>query len=211
MAHFDCGIVWRYIRIIVMELLKEKIRTQGKILKGEVVKVDTFLNHQVDVALSMEMAQEFKRRFQGVKVDKVLTIEASGIALASFVAQAFGCNFVFAKKSKTSNMSDAFYRAKVYSYTHNQTNQIVVSKEYLHKDENILIVDDFLANGEAVNGLMELVHQARGNVVGVAIAIEKGFQKGGNALRKQGIHLESLAIIEKIDTDKQLITFRENN
>lgn len=194
-----------------MELLKEKIRTQGKILKGEVVKVDTFLNHQVDVALSMEMAQEFKRRFQGVKVDKVLTIEASGIALASFVAQAFACNFVFAKKSKTSNMGDSVYRAKVYSYTHNQTNQIVVSKEYLHKDENILIVDDFLANGEAVNGLMELVHQARGNVVGVAIAIEKGFQKGGNALRKQGIHLESLAIIEKIDTDKQLITFRENN
>lgn len=144
-------------------------------------------------------------------MDKVLTIEASGIALASFVAQAFGCNFVFAKKSKTSNMGDSFYRAKVYSYTHNQTNQIVVSKEYLHKDENILIVDDFLANGEAVNGLMELVHQARGNVVGVAIAIEKGFQKGGNALRKQGIHLESLAIIEKIDTDKQLITFRENN
>lgn len=194
-----------------MELLERKIQESGKILPGNVVKVDSFLNHQIDTQLLQLMAYELKQQLYGIRVDKVLTIEASGIAFASFVAQAYGVNFVFAKKNKASNISNDFYSASVYSYTHQVENNIIVSKEFLHEGENILIVDDFLANGCAMNGLISLVNQAKGNVVAIGVAVEKGFQEGGKVLRQKGYNLHSLAIIDSIDMEHQLITFGKND
>lgn len=191
----------------MMEYLKQCILKDGKLKPGNVIKVDSFLNHQLDTDLFVKMGEEFKRRFADKNINKILTIEASGIGLAIIAATFFGnVPVVFAKKTKSSNIADDVYTADVYSYTHQVMNHIVVSKEFLNQDDHILIIDDFLANGEAVMGLLELCKQANASVEGVGIAIEKGFQKGGQLIREKGIQLESLAIIESIDDTS--ITFR---
>lgn len=181
-----------------MKLLKDRIREEFQVKEGDIVKVDGFLNHQVDVELLNEMAREFKRRFADVKVDKIVTAETSGIAIATIVAQHFNVPMVFARKRESQNLSDDKYVTEVYSYTQGKNYKIMISKDYLSRGENVLIIDDFLANGRAITGLIELVHEAAANLVGVGVAIEKGFQVGGQALRDEGIHLESLAIIEEI-------------
>ena len=184
-----------------MELLEQRILSEGKVKPGGILKVDSFLNHQIDPQLLYEMSLEFKRLFDGAGVNKVLTIEASGIAIASFVAYQFGCPLVFAKKSKTRNISDELYSAQVESFTHGTTNTVVVSREYLGVQDRVLIVDDFLATGAALVGLKSLVEQAGGTVVGVGIAIEKAFQGGGDLLRSQGLRIESLARIASMSDD----------
>lgn len=182
-----------------MELLKQRILRDGKLKPGGIVKVDSFLNHQIDPELVYEMALELKRRYSGEGINKVLTIEASGIALGIMAAHVFSCPLVFAKKSKTRNISDELYSVEVESYTHGNTNTVVVSKEYLNKEDRVLIVDDFLATGAALVGLKALVEQAGAKVVGAGIAIEKAFQPGGAQLREAGMRVESLARIASID------------
>lgn len=182
-----------------MKLLEDRILKDGKILPGGILKVDSFLNHQIDSQLLYDMALEFKRLYEGCRVDKVLTIEASGIAEASMLAFVLGCPLVFAKKSKTRNISNDVFSVEVESFTHGNTNSVVVSKEYLKPGENVLICDDFLATGAALVGLKALVEQAGGNVVGACIEIEKVFQGGGNLLREQGMRVESLAKIAAMD------------
>ena len=184
-----------------MKLLEERILSEGTVKPGGILKVDSFLNHQIDPQLLYEMALELKRLYAGEQINKVFTIEASGIALASFVGYVFGCPLVFAKKSKTKNISDALYSVEVESFTHGNTNTVVVSKEYLHAEDRVLIVDDFLATGAALVGLKNLVEQAGGTVVGAGIAIEKEFQGGGNLLRAQGMRIESLAKIASMSDD----------
>ncbi|WP_368045475.1 xanthine phosphoribosyltransferase [uncultured Dialister sp.] len=191
-----------------MNLLQKKILSDGVIKPGNVLKVDSFLNHQIDVPFISELAKEFKKLFFGKKVDKILTIEASGIGIACLTAIYFGVPVVFAKKSAGSNMDADVYATEVKSFTHNKVNHVVVSKKYLNEGEHILIMDDFLANGCAVEGLMDLVSQAGGIVEGVGICIEKGFQGGGNALRSKGVDVKSLAIIEKMDAATGTISFR---
>ena len=191
-----------------MNLLQEKIIKEGVIKPGNVLKVDSFLNHQIDVPFISELGKEFKTLFAGKKVDKILTIEASGIGIACLTAIYFGVPVLFAKKSAGSNMDKEMYETEVHSYTHNKTNRVVASKKYLSRGEHILIMDDFLANGCAVEGLIELVKQAGGIVEGVGICIEKGFQEGGDRLRQKGYDLKSLAIIEKMDAATGTITFR---
>lgn len=186
--------------------LKKKINQQGDIKKGEVIKVDSFLNHQVDIKLMNKIGREFKNRFSDVKVDKILTAEVSGIAIAVIAAQYFNVDVVFAKKRESQNLSDNVYSTDVYSYTGGKTYKIMVDKNYIREDENILIIDDFLANGKAVTGLIELVNKANANLVGIGVAIEKGFQVGGQALRDEGIRLESLVIIDNID--EGIISYR---
>ncbi len=186
-----------------MKALEERILKDGKVLPGHVLKVGNFLNHQIDAPFMMEMGKEIARLFEADKPDKVLTVEASGIALALAAAAALGVPMVFGKKKKTSNVDSDVYTAVVHSYTHNVDNHVVVSKEYLHQGERVLIVDDFLANGCALRGLMEIVAQAGGVTVGCATAIEKGFQGGGDGLRKEGVKVESLAIIDEM-TDSAL-------
>jgi len=176
-----------------MKLLEQRVLADGKVLPGGILKVDGFLNHQIDPMLSYEMAMELKRLYEGVKIDKVFTIESSGIAMATMVGYVLGCPLVFAKKNRSKNISDNVYTCEVPSYTHGNVNTVVVSKEYLHAGEKILIVDDFLATGSALLGLMDLVKQAGGEVVGAGIAVEKVFQGGGNKLREQGMRVESLA------------------
>ncbi|MDY4788924.1 MAG: xanthine phosphoribosyltransferase [Bacilli bacterium] len=189
-----------------MKILKDRIIKDGIIIDNRVIKVDSFVNHQVDTALMNKMANEIINRFKDNKIDKVLTIEASGIAFAYAIASLLNVNLVFAKKEKTSNIgNDDVYSAKVFSFTHNNENTIVVNKKYLKNNENILIVDDFLANGEALKGLISLVEQANANVIGCGIIIEKGFQDGGRFLRNKGYHIESLAIIKNIKDNQ--ITF----
>lgn len=178
-----------------MKLLEERILKDGVVRPGGILKVDSFLNHQIDPQLLYEMAMEFKRLYADCEINKVLTIEASGIAMASFAAYVLGCPLVFAKKSKTKNISDDIYAVEVESFTHGNTNTVVVSKEYLHKEDKVLIIDDFLATGAALVGLKALVEQAGGTVVGAGIAIEKVFQGGGNALRASGMRVESLAMV----------------
>ena len=178
-----------------MKLLEQRILEDGKVLPGGILKVDSFLNHQLDPALMYEMALEFKRLFGDKGVNKVLTIEASGIAIAIMVGYVFGCPVVFAKKSKTKNISDNVYSVEVESFTHGNTNTVVVSKEYLNSGDRVLIIDDFLATGAALVGLKALVGQAGGTVVGAGIAVEKVFQGGGALLEKNGVHVESLARI----------------
>lgn len=190
-----------------MKLVEQKVLTVGKVLPGEILKVDAFLNHQIDPVVSMAMAQEIKRLYEGTKIDRVMTVEASGIAMGICVAYVLDCPLVFAKKSKTKNISDDVYSAQVVSYTHGNTNTVVCSKEYLHEGENVLLVDDFLATGEALNGLISLVKQAGANVAGAAIAIEKVYQGGGNALREQGYRIESLCKIASMTDDS--LTFQE--
>lgn len=191
-----------------LNLLQKKILTDGVIKPGNVLKVDSFLNHQIDVPFISELGKEFKKLFAGKKVDKILTIEASGIGIACLTAVYFGVPVVFAKKSAGSNMDAEVYATEVKSFTHNKINHVVVSKKYLNAGEHILIMDDFLANGCAVEGLMDLVSQAGGTVEGVGICIEKGFQGGGDALRKKGVDVKSLAIIDKMDAATGTITFR---
>lgn len=191
-----------------LNLLQKKILSDGVIKPGNVLKVDSFLNHQIDVPFISELGKEFKNLFSGKKVDKILTIEASGIGIACLTAIYFGVPVVFAKKSAGSNMDADVYATEVKSFTHNKVNHVVVSKKYLNEGEHILIMDDFLANGCAVEGLMDLVSQAGGIVEGVGICIEKGFQGGGDALRSKGVDVKSLAIIEKMDAATGTISFR---
>ena len=191
-----------------MELLKQKIMTEGRVVGEGILKVDGFLNHQIDVALVNEMGKDIYERFKDKGVTKILTIEASGIGIACMAALHFGCRVLYAKKSKTSNMGNAdLYTSKAFSFTHQTENTVLISKKYLEKGERVLIIDDFLAHGEACNALMDLVSQAGAELVGVAIAIEKGFQGGGDKMRESGIDLYSLAIVERMSEGK--IEFRE--
>lgn len=194
-----------------MNKLKEKIISDGKVFEGDVLKVDSFLNHQIDTELLKWIGEEFRRRFDGFKIDKILTIEASGIAIASSVALCFGVPLLFAKKSESVNVTGNKFFSKVYSFTHKCWNTIYVSAEYLSKGEKVLIVDDFLASGSAIEGLVDLVSQADAEVAGIGICIEKSFQDGGMKIRTRGYKLESLAIIESMDNRTQEITFSEPN
>ncbi len=181
-----------------MELLKERIRKDGKIRGTDVLKVDRFLNHQMDVKLFAEMGKEFKRRFDGCEINKILTIEASGIGIACVVAQEFECPVIFAKKNQTKNIAGDVYTSKVESFTHGRVYDIIVSKEFLGPEDKVLIIDDFLANGAALQGLIALVKDAGAEVVGAGIAIEKAFQPGGDMLRAQGVRIESLARVKSM-------------
>ena len=192
-----------------MELLKERIRKDGKIKAGNVLKVDSFLNHQMDTDLFQEIGKEFKRRFSDVEINKILTIEASGIGIACVVAQQFHVPVVFAKKNQTKNIAGDVYTSKVESYTHGRTYDIIVSKEFLGKGDKVLLIDDFLANGKALEGLATLVQDSGAELVGAGVVIEKGFQIGGKLLRDRGIHLESLAIVDGMDDKTGEITFRK--
>ena len=192
-----------------MNFLEERILKDGVVKPGNVLKVDSFLNHQMDIALLEEIGREFKRRFHDKPVTKVLTIEASGIGIAAFVAKEFGVPLVFAKKSKSINIDGDMYVAEVESFTHKNRNQVIVSKKFLHADDHLLIIDDFLANGCALQGLISIVESADAIVEGCGIVIEKGFQYGGRAIRNMGYHLESLAIVEAMDAESGTIVFRE--
>lgn len=191
-----------------MRELKERIRKDGKIKAGNVLKVDSFLNHQMDVRLFEAIGQEFKRRFAGAKINKILTIEASGIGIACVTAQSFGVPVVFAKKTQTKNIAGEVYTTKVESFTHGRIYDIIVSKEFLGKGDKVLLIDDFLANGKALEGLAQLVEDSGAELVGAGIVVEKGFQPGGDMLRKKGIRVESLAIIESMDETTGTIRFR---
>lgn len=193
-----------------MNFLEEKILEDGKINPGNVLKVDNFLNHQIDIDIMRQIAYEFKRRFRGKTVNKVLTIEASGIAIATMLADLYDVPVVFAKKGQTANSTDDKYMAQAYSFTHKKMNNVFVSRPYLSADDKVLIVDDFLADGEAASALIDIVRQAGGTVAGIGIAIEKGQQKGGKKLRDAGYQVESIAIIEGMDYDTQTIRFRES-
>ena len=184
-----------------MKALEEKILAEGQVFPGNILKVSSFLNHQLDVDFLMLMGKEIARLYKDTKIDKILTIEASGIAIAVAAAAHMHLPVVFAKKNKTTNILADVYSSKVVSYTHNTEYQVVVSKEHLSKGEKILIIDDFLAIGNALNGLMDIVSQAGGQTAGVAIAIEKGFQGGGDKLRSMGVRVESLAIVESMTDD----------
>ena len=192
-----------------MNFLEERIQKDGMIKEGNVLKVDSFLNHQMDIELFERMGEEFRKRFADEKIDKILTIEASGIGIACIAARYFGVPVVFAKKAKSVNLEGEMYIAEVESFTHKCKNQVIVSRKYLSKGEHILIIDDFLANGCALQGLISIVKEAGATVEGIGIAIEKGFQVGGRVIRNLGYHLESLAIIEDMDAASGEITFRE--
>ena len=192
-----------------MQLLKDRIRKDGKIKSGNVLKVDSFLNHQMDIKLFEEIGKEFKRRFADVEVNKILTIEASGIGIACVVAQYFDVPVLFAKKNKTKNIAGEVYTSQVESFTHGRVYDIIVSKEFLGKGDKVLLIDDFLANGKALEGLAKLVEDSGAELVGAGVVIEKGFQPGGDNLRKQGIRLESLAIVDSMDEEKGTIVFRD--
>lgn len=176
-----------------MKLFEEKIKADGRVYDGDILKVDSFVNHQIDVKLMNELGKEFYNRYKDCGVNKILTIEASGIGIACLTAQYFGAPVVFAKKSRTSNLAPDVYSAQVVSYTHGNTNNILVSKDYLGKDDRVLIIDDFLATGEALFGLADLVAQAGATLVGAGILIEKAYQSGGMRARERGIRVESLA------------------
>ncbi len=191
-----------------MNFLEERIVRDGIVKPGNVLKVDSFLNHQMDIALLDEIGREFKRRFQGKPVTKVLTIESSGIAIAYPVAREFGVPLVFAKKSKSINIDGDMYVAEVESFTHRNKNQVIVSKKFLTKEDHVLIIDDFLANGCALQGLISIADDAGATVEGLGIAIEKGFQIGGKVIRNLGYQLESLAIVDAMDAETGAITFR---
>lgn len=192
-----------------MNFLEERIQKDGIVKEGNVLKVDGFLNHQMDITLFDRMGEEFKRRFANEKIDKILTIEASGIGIACIVARHFGVPVVFAKKTKSVNIDGDMYIAEVESFTHKCKNQVIVSKKFISPGEHILIIDDFLANGCALQGLISIVKEAGASVDGIGIAIEKGFQVGGRMIRNLGYHLESLAIVDAMDVETGKITFRE--
>ena len=192
-----------------MNFLEEKILEDGKIYEGNVLKVDNFLNHQIDIDIMRQIAYEFKRRFRGKPVTKVLTIEASGIAIATMLADLYDVPVVFAKKGITVNSTDDKYMSQAYSFTHKHMNNVFVSRPYLSSGDKVLIVDDFLADGEAAKALIDIVNQAGGTVTGIGVAIEKGVQNGGKKLREAGYHLESIAIIDEMDYKTQTIKFRQ--
>ena len=194
-----------------MNFLEERILKDGIVKPGNVLKVDSFLNHQMDVALMDEIGREFKRRFEGEAITKVLTIESSGIAIAYPVAREFGVPLVFAKKSKSINIEGEMYVAEVDSFTHKNTNLVIVAKKFLSSEDRVLIIDDFLANGCALQGLISIVDSADAEVVGCGIAIEKGFQEGGQRIRNLGYRLESLAIVESMDAETGEIRFASQN
>ena len=194
-----------------MNFLEERIQKDGIVKAGNVLKVDSFLNHQMDIALMEEIGREFKRRFAGKNITKVLTIEASGIGIAAFVAKEFNVPMVFAKKSKSINIDGEMYVAEVESFTHKNKNQVIVSKRFLGAEDHVLIIDDFLANGCALQGLIQIANGAGATVEGLGIVIEKGFQTGGRIIRNLGYHLESLAIVDAMDAETGTITFREQN
>ncbi len=184
-----------------MELLKQRIRTDGTVKGTDVLKVDSFLNHQMDVELFAEIGKEFLRRFEGCGVNKILTIEASGIGIACVTAQFFHCPVIFAKKSQSKNIDGAVYTSKVESFTHGRIYDVIVSKKFLGPGDKVLIIDDFLANGAALEGLIDLVHQSGAQLAGAGIVIEKAFQPGGDRLRAQGIRVESLARIKSMNEE----------
>ena len=191
-----------------MNFLEKRIMKDGVVKPGNVLKVDSFLNHQMDIALMEEIGREFKRRFEGKPINKVLTIEASGIGIAAFVAKEFGVPMVFAKKSKSINIDGEMLVAEVESFTHKNRNQVIVSKRFLTAEDRVLIIDDFLANGCALMGLIQIANSAGASVEGLGIVIEKGFQTGGQTIRNLGYHLESLAIVDAMDAGTGSITFR---
>lgn len=191
-----------------MNFLEERIVKDGAVKPGNVLKVDSFLNHQMDIALMEEIGREFKRRFDGKPINKVLTIESSGIGIAAFVAKEFGVPMVFAKKSKSINIDGEMLVAEVESFTHKNKNQVIVSKRFLTAEDRVLIIDDFLANGCALMGLIQIANSAGASVEGLGIVIEKGFQNGGQIIRNLGYHLESLAIVDAMDAETASITFR---
>ncbi len=192
-----------------MQLLKERIQKDGKVKEGNVLKVDSFLNHQMDVKLFVELGKEFKERFKDCNINKILTIEASGIGVACIVAQYFEVPVVFAKKNQTKNIAGDTYTSKVESFTHGKVYDIIVSKEFLGPEDKVLIIDDFLANGAALLGLTKLVRDSGASLVGAGIVVEKGFQEGGKVVRESGVRVESLAIIESMDAKTGKITFRD--
>ncbi len=192
-----------------MQLLKDRILKDGKVKEGNVLKVDSFLNHQMDIGLFKEIGAEFARRFEGEEINKILTIEASGIGIACIVAEYFNVPVVFAKKNQTKNIAGDVYTTRVESFTHGRVYDIIVAKEFLGKGDKVLLIDDFLANGKALEGLAELVRMSGAELVGAGIVIEKGFQVGGEKIRSMGIHLESLAIIESMNEKTGEIVFRE--
>ena len=192
-----------------MNFLEERIVKDGVVKEGNVLKVDSFLNHQMDIDLFEEMGAEFKRRFSDSNITKIVTIESSGIGIACIVARYFNVPVVFAKKSKSINIDGDMYVAEVESFTHKCKNQVIVSKKFLNEDDHVLIIDDFLANGCALQGLISIVSEAGGTVEGIGIAIEKGFQAGGRMIRNLGYRLESLAIVDSMDAEKGTIEFRE--
>lgn len=192
-----------------MNFLEERIQKDGVEKEGNVLKVDSFLNHQMDIELFEKMGEEWKSRFAGKPINKVVTIEASGIGIACIVAKYFGTPVVFAKKSKSINIDGDMYVAEVESFTHKCKNQVIVSKKFLSPDDHVLIIDDFLANGCALQGLISIVNSAGATVEGIGVAIEKGFQIGGQTIRNLGYQLESLAIVDAMDAETGSITFRE--
>ena len=192
-----------------MQLLKDRIRKDGQVFPGNVLKVDSFLNHQMDIELFSEFGKEFKRRFEGEEINKILTIEASGIGIACIVAQSFGVPVVFAKKSQSKNIAGEVYSSKVESYPHGRIFDIIVSKKFLGPEDKILIIDDFMANGAAMDGLLEVIKESGAQVVGAGIIIEKGFQGGGERLRSQGLRVESLAIVDEMNDKTGEIVFRD--
>jgi len=191
-----------------MDLLKQKIIAEGEVYEGNILKVDSFLNHQIDCVFLQKVAEEFHRLFKDEGVNKVLTIEASGIAIGALVAREFECPLVFAKKSKTKNNDGNVLTSEVESFTHGVTNNVLVSKKYLHKGDKVLIVDDFLAMGNALKGLIDIVQQGGAELAGCGIVIEKGYQHGGDELRAQGIKVESLAIVESMNHETGEVVFR---
>ena len=192
-----------------MNFLEERIVKDGIVKENNVLKVDSFLNHQMDIGLMEEIGKEFFKRFEGKPINKVLTIEASGIAIGYAAAHEFGVPLVFAKKAKSINIDGDVYKAEVESFTHKNKNQVIVSKRFLNEDDHVLIVDDFLANGCALQGLISICESAGATVEGIGIAIEKGFQHGGRIIRNLGYHLESLAIVDAMDSENKTVIFRE--
>ena len=190
-----------------MKQFQDRIRAEGRVLPGNIIKVDGFLNHRVDTALMRDMAKEFKSRFDLTGLTAVLTVEASGIPLATICAEEFGVPLVFAKKAKSDNIEGGLYKSDIYSYTYKKKFTLIVSSQWLKASDKVLIIDDFIANGEALRGLVEIIDEAGAELLGIGIAIEKGFQPGGQRLREAGIHLESLAIIES--ANETGIVFRE--
>ena len=192
-----------------MDLLKQKILNEGEVYEGNILKVDGFLNHRIDIPFMRQVGKEFHRLFRDEQINKILTIEASGIAIGAMVAQEFECPLVFAKKTKTKNIAGDVYTSKVESFTHGTTYDIIVSKRFLDEKDRVLIVDDFLAIGNALNGLIDLVISSGASLAGCGVVIEKGFQHGGDKLREQGINVQSLAIVERMDHETGQVFFRD--
>lgn len=191
-----------------MELLEQRIVRDGVVKKGNILKVDSFLNHQIDIALYQEMGKEWARLFAGAPITKILTIEASGIGMACVAAQYFNVPVVFAKKSQSVNLDGDMYTTRIESFTHKRVYDVIVSKKFLHAEDHVLIIDDFLANGCAVMGLIDLIEEAGATLEGVGIAVEKGFQNGGQMIREKGIKLESLAVIDSMNDETGELVFR---